>query len=136
MIAEDKLREFFTKDNFTVSNGMKIESVTPEFASVSLPLREEHRNAAGGIHGGVIFSIADFAFGVHSNASGILTVSQSASISYLRGVKGEKLFATAKPVHLGSHTVTYAVDVYDDRGISVATVTINGFRLGENEELK
>ena len=136
MIAEDKLRQYFTKDNFTVSNGMKIESVAPEFATVSVPLKKEHRNAAGGIHGGLIFTVADFAFGVHANASGILTVSQSASISYLKPVKGEKLFATAKPLHLGRSTVTYEVGVSDDGGNLVATVTINGFRLGENEELK
>ena len=136
MIAENKLREYFTKDNFTVSCGMKIESVSSESATVSVLLQDEHRNAAGGIHGGLIFSLADFAFGVHANSEGCLTLSQSASVSYLRGVKGEKLFATAKPVHLGKHMVTYKVEVYDDRGISVATVTVNGFRLGENEELK
>lgn len=136
MIAEDKLRAYFAKDRYSALNGVKIESVTEESATVSVTLSERHRNVLGGTHGGLIFSMADFAFGIHSNSEGQKTVSQSASISYLKSVKGEKLVATAKPVHLGNRIVTYEVGVSDDRGNFVATVTINGFRLGENEELK
>ena len=42
---------------------MKIEEATPEYARVTMPLLEQHKNGMGVAHGGAIFALADVAFG-------------------------------------------------------------------------
>lgn len=64
---------------------MTIESANPEFARVSMPLTENHRNGMGCAHGGAIFALADVAFGAAANAgkdTGV--VSLSTTIEFLR----------------------------------------------------
>lgn len=47
---------------------MTIESASRDYAKVSMPLTENHKNGMGVAHGGAIFSLADVAFGAAANA--------------------------------------------------------------------
>lgn len=107
---------------------MKIECATPEYARVTMPLTENHKNGMGAAHGGAIFSLADVAFGAASNADrkyGV--VNMSSSIEYLRpGLKGP-LVAEAKAVRLGGHIVNYDVLIYDGEGELIARTMTCGY---------
>ena len=89
----DEAREFFTGDKFAMSNGMRIDELWEDGCLCSMDIRDDHRNAVGGVMGGVIFTLGDFAFAVASNNVHMTTVGQHVSISYLSGSRGKRLYA-------------------------------------------
>lgn len=108
--------------------GMSIEKATPQFARVSMPLTENHKNGMGAAHGGAIFAIADVAFGVAANAerkTGV--VSLSATIEYIRPGKTGPIVAEARAVRLGGHVVSYDVQVFDGSGSMIARTMASGY---------
>jgi acyl-CoA thioesterase len=109
--------------------GVKLEELTEDHSSASLVLSDIHKNANGGIMGGVIFTLADFAFAVLSNNIHMPTVAQQVSINYLGMPKGDKLSATAVCKKDGSRTLVINVDVKDDTGRDVAQFIGSGFKL-------
>ena len=124
----EKIRETFQADRFAAEMGAEILEAEPGRARCGLALGELHRNAAGGVMGGVIFTLADFAFAVAANCQRMETVSLTSQITYLNRAKGERLFASAACVKMGKNTCYYTIDVTDDLGNQVAQVTTTGFR--------
>ena len=125
----ESAREFFYKDKFAVNTGITLDELTDDEASCSLVLTDEHRNAYGGVMGGVIFTLADFAFAVLSNQIHQLTVAQQVDIHYLSAPKGDKLFAKATCRKSGRTSSIINVDVCDDAGRDVAQFIGTGFKL-------
>lgn len=124
----EKVREFFAKDRFATDNGAVIEQVGENSATVSMEIKEHHRNAVGIVMGGAIFTLADFAFAVASNHEDPGTVSLSANITFLKASKGNKLIAKAECVRNGRTTCYYRVTVTDDTGALIAEVTTSGYK--------
>ena len=122
-------REFFYKDKFAVNTGITLDELTDDEAICSLNLTEEHRNAYGGVMGGVIFTLADFAFAVLSNQIHQLTVAQQVDIHYLSAPKGDKLIAKATCRKSGRTSSIVNVDISDDTGRDVAQFIGTGFKL-------
>ena len=125
----DEAREFFYKDKYAVNTGITLDEITEEEAICSLNLTDEHRNAYGGVMGGVIFTLADFAFAVLSNQIHQLTVAQQVDIHYLSAPKGEKLIAKATCRKSGRTSSIVNVDISDDTGRDVAQFIGTGFKL-------
>ena len=72
-------------------------------------------------HGGVIFSVADIAFGGACNSSGGLAVALIMAIAYMTAVPAEsRLLAVAREV--GSQAGFFEVAVTDEAGALVAHV--------------
>lgn len=136
MVDIEKLKKFFAKDRFCLENGITIAEVNEDCSVITVEVEDRHLNASNSAQGGLIFTLADFAFAVHANATGRRTVTQNASITYVRPATGKKLFAVAKPVHVGRTTCLYNVEVKDERDKTVAVVTVNGFVLDDNPELQ
>lgn len=126
MKSLEEIREAFKNDRFATENFAVIEEARDKFARCSIELRDIHRNAMGGVMGGVHFMLADFAFAVASNCEHMGVVSVSSNITYLSGVKGNVLYAEATCVKDGMTTCYYTVDVFDDKGTKCAAVTITG----------
>lgn len=124
----EKIRETFQADRFAAEMGAEILEAEPGRARCALTLVPGHRNAAGGVMGGVIFTLADFAFAVAANCQRMETVSLTSQITYLNRAKGERLFSSAACVKMGKNTCYYTIDVTDDLGNQVAQVTTTGFR--------
>ena len=125
----DEAREFFYKDKFAVDTGITLDEISEDEAVCSLDLNDNHRNAYGGVMGGVIFTLADFAFAVLSNQIHQLTVAQQVDIHYLSAPKGDKLIARATCRKSGKTTSIVNVDVSDDIGRDVAQFIGTGFKL-------
>jgi acyl-CoA thioesterase len=125
----EEAREFFYKDKFAVNTGIVLDEITEDVAVCSLELTDEHRNAYGGVMGGVIFTLADFAFAVLSNQIHQLTVAQQVDIHYLSAPKGDKLFAKATCRKSGRTSSIVNVDISDDTGRDVAQFIGTGFKL-------
>ena len=125
----EKIRKFFAGDRYaTVLTGARILEAEKNYSKCALTLTDDHRNAMGGVMGGVMFTLADLAFAVASNLDSPPTVGVSCSISYLGVAKGSELIATTTCLHDGRSTCSYIVDIKDELGNAVASVQCVGFR--------
>ncbi|MDR2702654.1 MAG: PaaI family thioesterase [Spirochaetaceae bacterium] len=129
----EQVRNYFKNDRFATGNGIVIDSVAEDCVACGMELREEHRNAVGGVQGGAIFTLADFAFAVHCNLAMVcgeenrLTVGQSCSISFLKSTKGRRLTAISTCVSKGRSISVYRIRIEDDLGVQIAEMLANGF---------
>jgi len=106
---------------------MVIDEIGDNYAKCSLKIADRHRNAMGGVMGGVPFTLADFAFAVAVNHEEMRTVSLSSNIAFVGMAKGERLIAEAKCVKNGRTTCYYTISITDELGTKVAEVTTTGF---------
>ncbi len=123
-----KVKEFFKKDTLAQLLGIEILQASPEKSVCTMVVSENFLNAKGGVHGGTIYSIADFAFAVASNLSGKVTVTLDANVSYFKPAKDNILVATAELVSVTRHTCNYSVSVCDGENRLLAKVNLNGYR--------
>lgn len=125
----EEARELFKKDRFATGAGMQIDELGEDSCVCSMTLTENHQNAYGGVMGGVIFTLADFALAVTANRIHNLSVAQQVSINYLNAPKGERLIASARCIKNGRTTMVINVDVRDDLGRSIALFVGTAFKL-------
>ena len=123
-----QLREKFVND-FYVSKGLEatIDEASYGYAKCSMDIQPHHCNALGIPMGGVLFTLADFAFAVASNQNGREVVTQASQITFLTPARGKHLTATARQTKDGRKTCFYQVTVTDELGTEAAFVTINGY---------
>ena len=125
----EEAREYFREDKFATLNGMTLDEVDNDHSVCSLTLSERHRNAFGGVMGGAIFTLADFAFATLTNDRENTTVAQQVSINYLSAPKGERLIATAVFKKNGRSSCVVNIDVVDESGREIAQFVGTGFKL-------
>lgn len=125
----EEAREYFREDKFATLNGMTLDEVDDKHSVCSLTLSERHRNAFGGVMGGAIFTLADFAFATLTNDRENTTVAQQVSINYLSAPKGERLIATAVFKKNGRSSCVVNIDVVDEDGREIAQFVGTGFKL-------
>ena len=131
MTPEEKQRRldlFRSYDDFNRHNGLRLTDVDDGTATVEVTLRRESLNPRGMAHGGLIFTLCDVATGVAARTGGRTTVSQDASIYFLRpGVNTEKLTAKGRVLKEGRTTGYAEAEVFNDDGtlIAKAAVTVH-----------
>ena len=125
----EEARDYFVHDRFATENGITLDELDESRAVTSLVLGERHRNAFGGVMGGAIFTLADFAFAALTNGRGRVTVAQQVSINYLAAPKDGRLVATARYRKDGRSSCVVNVDVADGAGRAVAQFTGLGVKL-------
>lgn len=132
MYTEEELNEiraFFDKDMFAKNAGCYIEEVDDDHSVCSMLVGEGHRNAYGGIMGGAIFTLADFAAAVLANQHGAKTVANTMNITFVGNSKEDMLIATAKMVKNGRSTSLVQVEILDKTGKQIAYTSVLGFHL-------
>ena len=125
----EEAREFFKEDKFVTNLGVYLEKLDDDSCECSLELNDGHKNAVGGVMGGVMFTLADFAFAVLSNNLHSPTVAQQVSVNYLSAPKGNKLIARAVCKKNGRSSSIINVDVVDDTGRDIVQFIGTGFKL-------
>lgn len=133
MFTLEQAREYFKDDRYAMETGAVIDEVGDGYAKVHCAVTEMHLNARGVVMGGVLFTLADFAFAVAANCGSQEVVSLQDQISYLSPVKGGVLTAEAKCIKSGRSTCLYEVTVTGDSGKKAAYVTVSGFVVGARE---
>ena len=117
-----KIREFFNReDRFAAHNGMTITEVDEGYARAEMVIEPHHMNGARTVHGGAIFTLADFAFAAASNSRGQVALSISSSISIYKGQQQGRLIAEAREVHNAPKLGSFEVKVTNDSGDLLAT---------------
>ncbi len=101
------------------------------YCRLSLRLQPHMLNFQGYPHGGVIFTLADMAFGASCNAHGEEAVALNVSISYLAAVKPDAtLVAESREKKQGKRAGFYEVAVTTEDGALVALVHCVAHRVG------
>lgn len=120
----DMVHTSFANDAYATAQGFELVDVNDETIVVSLSVREDQVNFLGGTHGGVLFSLADCAFSLASNAYGepAVAIDTHLAITAASDV-GEVLTATAREMTRGRSLATYRVDVERSDGRTVALFT-------------
>jgi acyl-CoA thioesterase len=113
-------RALLAKDAYARFSGMTLEEISPGRAVAVITVAENHLNGAGMVHGGVIFTLADFAFAAAVNSHDRLTVAITAGITYLRPAAGKKLTAEATEINRSRTLAHCTVNVSDDTGKLIA----------------
>jgi len=99
----------FNRSEFAVLLGMRILDACDGYARVEMDCAGK-LNPDAVAHGGAIFSLADQAFGIAANCTGIHRVAVSVHIQYLAPAKGA-LVAVAQRVEDNTRCDTYRVIV-------------------------
>lgn len=104
--------------------GMRLLELSEGYARVEVTLRPEFANFAGLVHGGLLMSLADQAFGCALNTLDRLYVATQFNIHILGGAAwGETLVAEGRVVHAGRTTGLGEMAVRDSSGRLVALAT-------------
>ena len=125
----EEAQECFVNDRFATGNGCVLEEVGDAYAVASVEIRDEHRNGLGSVMGGLIFTLADFAFAVVANQQHYPTVGLDGDIRFLSATKGTKLFARGTLVKTGRATTVCRVEVTDDLGRDIALFIGTGMKM-------
>lgn len=124
----EEIRAEFGKDKFAALAQCSVLEGRPGYAICEMPITENHLNATGGVMGGAMFTLADFAMAVASNMDGKPTVSIACNIRFFRGAKGKKLIATCTADKAGRSVGFYTVEIKDDLGNYIAEFTSTAHR--------
>jgi acyl-CoA thioesterase len=115
------IKEFFKKrDQFAKYVGLELLEAAEGRAKVRLKIQQHHLNGVNIVHGGAIFSLADFAFAVASNSHGTLALGINANISYVKASSGGVLTADAVEVAINSKLATYQINITNEKGDLIA----------------
>ena len=127
-----RLAELAARDPFAASLGMQYVSGGAGRAAVRLVVGERHLSFNGTCHGGVVFSLADMAFGLASNSHGALAAGIDAHITYQVAVqRGDVLTAAATEVSRSRRLAVYRIDVTRADGTLTSTFTGTVYRLSK-----
>jgi len=108
---EERLRA----DPFAQSLGAELLSVHPGVAKAAITVCEGHCNVLGWPHGGMIFTLADYAFAAACNAGNPPTVAVHMDMTFLTPARiGERLEAEAVRRGGQGRTHLYRLSVYGE----------------------
>lgn len=136
-----KAIEVFRDDIFASKlTGITIDHVDESSTRCSLEANPQHRNAKGAVMGGVLFTLADFAFAIAANTPDLLMnidndnvplswVSSSANINFLSATKGDRLIATTQIIKRGVRQTVIQTTISDNLGNTVALVISTGINI-------
>jgi 1,4-dihydroxy-2-naphthoyl-CoA hydrolase len=112
--------QFPTTDGFDGVYGLEVTELTDEVGRARVVVREELKQAAGLVHGGVYASIAEslasLGTAVAVMPDGKLAMGLSNQTSFLRPITQGTIHAEAKRKHRGRTTWVWEVEITDDRG--------------------
>ncbi len=129
MIGMPTISDMLGRDHYATHLGIRLVSEDP--ITVSMRVEEKHLNFLGVTHGGAMFSLADCAFSLASNASGDRAVAIDTHLVLTAGSgAGHELIAVAEEMTRGRSLGTYRIVVRrsDGRvaGLFTGTVRIGG----------
>jgi len=130
----DDIKKFFKNDRYAAHSGIELTAVSPGQAKAKMDIKNIHLNGMNTVHGGAIFTLADFVFAVAANTCGMVTTSINAQISYFKPGTTGTLFAEATEIASSSKLATFQVSVKNDTGELIALFQGMGYK--KNQPLK
>lgn len=115
------LRDHIQDEPWAKTLGVRYLDLRRGYCRVSLTLQPHMVNFQGYPHGGILFSLADIAFGAACNSHGEPAVALTVTISYLAAVRpGATLVAEGRERKQGRRAGFYEISVTAEDGTLVA----------------
>lgn len=128
----EKILEFFRQnDLFARHCGIELLDAKPGWAKAKMEIQPFHLNGAKTVHGGAIFSLADFCFAVAANSQGQLALAINTSTSFVKAAYTGTLYAEATELSLNRKLGTYQVIITDAEQQLIAQFNGTAFRKEE-----
>jgi len=122
--AAAAVHRLIARDRYVQSLGIRCVDAGPGHAAVTLTVGDAHLNFNGTCHGGVIFALADTAFGLASNSHGLIAAGIDAHITYhVAAQLGDTLTATATEVSRTRKLGVYRIDLARGDGTLISSFT-------------
>jgi acyl-CoA thioesterase len=128
------VRRVMTGDRWAAAAGARLVEVRPGYARTTLRLRDEHMNGVETAQGGLVFTLADYAFAACCNSHGTVAVALDVSITFCRAAVRGVLVAEALEESKTRRTSVCTVRVTDDAGSLVALFRGTAFRKEDSLE--
>ncbi|MBP5622982.1 MAG: PaaI family thioesterase [Thermoguttaceae bacterium] len=109
--------------------GIKLVEAGVGKAIAELTIESKHLNGVGLCQGGVLFSLADYAWAAASNYNEESVVSLDVSISYCRSATSGRLVAEAREINRTRSTTVGDVVVRDEQGRTICLARARGYVL-------
>jgi len=110
----ESVRKALDRDAYASHLGIELETLEEGYARARMSVQPFHGNMYGMVHGGAIFSLADFVFQAASNSHGVLAVAVQANITYLQAPRTKILYAEASEVSRTRRLATYSIRVTEE----------------------
>lgn len=124
--------DFFRKnDQFARHCGIELLTAAPGHAQAKMEIKPFHLNGANTVHGGAIFSLADFVFAVAANSQGQLALAISTNMSFVKAAYSGSLYAEAKQLSINRRLGTYEVSITDEKDQLIAQFHGTAYRKDE-----
>lgn len=121
MPNKEELADIMGHDAYAELTGLEVIMAEPGYVEVRLPVTPKILNGHGMVHGGALFTLADYAAAAASNLHGTPSMATHGAISYLRAVGGGHIIAKAKTVKTGRRMNFMSVEIFDENGALAAT---------------
>ena len=119
-------------DEVSRSLGMRLVSVGPGRAEVSMTVREDMLTHFRLVHGGLVFTLADTAFSLACNSRNLTSYAMSCSIDFVRpAVPGDQLTALAEEQSHTRSSGFYQITVTNQVGKEIAHFRGRSYTRGE-----
>jgi len=129
-LAERVAARMFEGDRASRALGMRIESVAPGRAEMTMTVRDDMVNGHAICHGGYIFLLADSTFAFACNSYNRNTVAQGCAIDYLAPAHvGDALRAIGVERSRGGRTGVYDIEVRNQDGKTIALFRGKSYRV-------
>jgi acyl-CoA thioesterase len=129
-LAERVGEAMFANDVASRALGMRIESIGPGRAQMTMTVRPDMLNGHAICHGGYIFLLADSTFAFACNSYNRNTVAQGCSIDYVAPAHaGDVLQASANERSRSGRTGVYDIEVRDQHGRTIALFRGKSYRI-------
>jgi acyl-CoA thioesterase len=116
----EDIKRCFQHDQFARHSNIELLTAAPGHSTAKMTLHPHHLNGLKTVHGGAIFTLADFAFAVACNSHGTMAVALDVSIVFMKAATTGTLWAEAREVSKNFKVGLYMVDIKDDHGDLVA----------------
>ena len=132
-----EVRNLVDKMPFNQLLGIRVKRLHKDGVTIQCILREELRNSAGVLHGGVTATMADAAVGIalarHFRGSRLATTVEL-KISYLRPISHGTTTARAHLLKIGGRLCVGRVDLFDDARKLAASALVTYLLLSEDNK--
>ena len=120
----ERIAGLLADDAYAKGLGIELVDVSDEEIVVAMEVGDSHTNFLGGGHGGMVFSLADCAFSLASNAAGdpAVAIDTHLVLTSASG-PGDRLEARVRELSRGRTLGTYRAEVTRDDGRTVALFT-------------
>jgi acyl-CoA thioesterase len=120
----NEMRKKFDESPCAVFMGMSLVDLSKGYAKVKMELKKEHLNWENMVHGGIVATVLDQAFGCACNTLENIHVAVQMNVHFMKApAVGETIYAESKVIHAGKRMGTSEMKVCDSKGVEIARAT-------------